>query len=190
MNRDAFLHALRRGLNGLPPHEIDEIVEDYSTHFAESQSSGRQQTDVAAALGDPTKIAREIKADAGLRRFQSQWSLPNMLAAVLGLAGLAIVDIIFLLPLLIIMMGLMTGVSFGLLVIGAIGLKIIFTAVVFQAGGTLAVILGQVFIGAAMVSGFLGGGALLLLCSGASIQLLGSYARLHFRLTKPVQDTI
>ncbi|MGV1869855.1 DUF1700 domain-containing protein [Agrobacterium rosae] len=190
MNRDAFLRALRRGLKGLPPHEINEIVEEYSAHFAESQTSGRQQTDVAAALGDPARIAREIKADAGLRRFEAQWSVSNMLAAVLGLAGLAIVDVLFLLPVLVIMIAVIVSVSFALLAIGAFGLKIIVTAVVFQSGGTLAAIAGHVFIGAGMVSSFIGGSALLLLCVGASIRLFGRYARLHFRLAKPVQHVI
>ncbi len=187
MTRDAFLHALRRGLKGLPPHEIDEVVEDYSAHFAESEISGRQQAEVAAALGDPARIARELKADAGLRRFEAQWSVSNMLAAVLGLAGLAILDVVFLLPMLFIVTAAILGFALALAAIGAFGLKIIFTAVVFQTGSTLATIVGNVFIGMGLISGFIGGGALLLLAVGSGIRLFGRYARLHFKLATPAQ---
>ena len=64
MTRDAFLRTLRLGLAGLPPQEIEEIVGDYAAHFAESNASGRSDEEVAAALGDPARTARELRADA------------------------------------------------------------------------------------------------------------------------------
>ena len=33
MNRDAFLHILSDGLDGLPAHEIDDILADYVAYF-------------------------------------------------------------------------------------------------------------------------------------------------------------
>ena len=181
------MQTLRRGLKGLPSHEIDEIVEDYAAHFAESEISGRQQSEVAAALGDPARIARELKADAGLRRFETQWSVSNMLAAAVALAGLAILDVILLLPMLFIMITAILGFAVALAAIGTFGLKIILTAVIFQSGSTLATILGNVFIGLGLISAFIGGGALLLLAVGSGIRLFGRYARLHFKLATPTR---
>lgn len=190
MNRDSFLHTLRLGLAGLPPEDIEEIVDDYSAHFAESAASGRQEAEVAAALGDPARIARELKADAGLRRFEATWSVPNMLAAVLALAGLAIVDVIVLLPLLIVMTVTALALAVALLAIGALGVKVIVTALLFLDGGTLTAVVSHLSIGAGLVSCFIGAGALLLLGTGAGIRLLGQYARLHFQLAQPVQHRV
>ncbi|MEZ2133040.1 MULTISPECIES: DUF1700 domain-containing protein [unclassified Sinorhizobium] len=184
MTRDAFLRALRSGLAGLPPQDVDDIVADYAAHFAESNTSGRGEEEVAAALGDPARIARELRADAGLRRFEAHWSLSNLLAATTALAGLAIVDIFFLLPLLIVTIFVALGVATALSAIGAVGVKIVFTTFLFHLGEPVTGVVARLLIGAGLVSGLLGGGALLLIGLGAGVRFLGHYARLHFRLAK------
>ncbi|HEX8047979.1 DUF1700 domain-containing protein [Rhizobium sp.] len=184
MTRDAFLRTLRLGLAGLPPQEIEDIVADYAAHFAESDASGRGEAEVAAALGDPARIARELRAEAGLRRFEAHWSMSNMLAAAMALAGLAIVDILFLLPLLLVAVVITFGLAVALVAIGAVGMKIIFTTLLFDLGGPVIGIIARLLIGAGLVSCLLGGGALLLMGLGAGIRMLGHYARLHFRLAE------
>jgi uncharacterized membrane protein len=186
MTRDAFLRTLRLGLAGLPPQEIEDIVGDYAAHFADA--SGRSETEVASALGDPARLARELRAEAGLRRFEAHWSVSNMLAATLALAGLAFVDIVFLLPLLIVAVVLAFGLGITLVAVGALGIKIILTTLLFDPGGTFAVTLGRLFIGAGLVSCLIGGGALLLLALSAGIRVVGRYARLHSRITRPDHD--
>ena len=182
MTRDAFLRTLRQGLAGLPPQEIEDIAGDYAAHFADA--SGRSEAEVAAALGDPTRIARELRAEAGLRRLEAHWSVSNMLAATFALAGLAFVDIVFLLPLLITAVVLALALGITLVAIGALGIKIILSALLFEPGVTFSLMLGRVFIGAGLVSGLLGGGALLLLGCGAGLRVVGRYARLHSRITQ------
>ncbi|WP_217578897.1 DUF1700 domain-containing protein [Mesorhizobium sp. GbtcB19] len=186
MTRDAFLQTLRQGLAGLPAHEIDDIVGDYSAHFADA--SGRSEAEVAAALGDPARLARELRAEAGLRRLEAHWSMSNMLAATLALAGLAFIDLVFLLPLILTAVILWLALGITLVAIGALGVKIILTTLLFDSSGTLTSSLGRVFIGAGLVSAFVGGGALLLLGQGAGIRVLGRYARLHSRLAQPGRD--
>ncbi|UXT51864.1 DUF1700 domain-containing protein [Agrobacterium tumefaciens] len=181
MTKDAFLDTLRRGLGGLPDGEIEEIISDYSSHFAESESRGRSETEVISALGDPARIARELRADIRLRRFETHWSLSNLIAAVMTLAGLAIVDLLFLLPLLLLGVLLAMGLAIGLVAIGAAGLNVMVAALLSNPGDTLTVLLARFCIGAGLVSGFLGGSALLLMGLGACIRVLGQYARLHFR---------
>ena len=112
-----------------------------------------------------------------------------MLAATLALAGLAFVDIVFLLPLLITAVVLALGLGITLVAIGALGVKIIVTALLFDSG-TLTATLGRLFIGAGLVSGMLGGGALLLLGSSAGIRVLGRYARLHSRITQSDRNQV
>jgi uncharacterized membrane protein len=190
MTRDAFLRALKLGLRGLPPSEIEDIVGDYTAHFAESEASGRDEAEVAAALGDPARLARELRAEAGIRRFETHWSVSNLMAAALALSGLAIVDILFLLPLLLVTIFAALGLAIALLAIGALGLKMIITAVLFHGDDTLSAILGHFFVGAGLVSCLLGGGALLLLGLGAGVRVLGRYARLHFRLAQPDHERV
>src|SRR4030081_3175089 len=100
MNRVAFLTILNDGLAGLPAQEIDDILADYAAYFDEAHASGRGEGEVAAALGDPRRLARELRAETGLRRWENHRSLGNSGAALLALGGLAAVDILLLLPLL------------------------------------------------------------------------------------------
>ncbi len=186
MTKDAFLKTLRRGLGGLPSDEIEEIMSDYSAHFAESGSRGRSEAEVVSAFGDPARIARELRADIGLKRFETHWSFSNLIAAAIALTGLAIVDLLLLLPLLILAILLAMGLAAGLLAIGAAGLAVIVTALIFNPGDTLTALVARLCVGAGLVSGFLGGGALLLMGLGAGIRVFGQYARLHFRLVRPI----
>jgi len=62
MNRNEFLARLRKGLVGLAQAAADDIVADYEAHFDEGRAAGRSEQDVAAALGNPDRIARELKA--------------------------------------------------------------------------------------------------------------------------------
>ncbi|MDE1997252.1 MAG: DUF1700 domain-containing protein [Rhizobiaceae bacterium] len=185
MTRDAFLHMLRQKLAGLPPQEVEDILADYAAHFAESGTAGRSEEDVAAALGDPSRIARELRAEIGLRRFDDHWSLSNLLAAMVALAGLAIVDILFLLPLLIVAIFVVLGLAITLAVVGAVGVKIIFSTLIFHSGGPIIATVARLLIGMGLVSCLVGGGALLLMGLGAGTRVLGHYARLHFRLAQP-----
>jgi uncharacterized membrane protein len=184
MSKDKFLEELRRGLTGLPPQEVEEIVGDYAAHFAESAARNRNEAEVIAALGDPARIARELRADIGLRRFEDNWTLSNLFAATMSLAGLAIVDLLLLLPLLILTVLLAAGLAIGLVGVGAVGLKIIVTALLFQPMEALTDFLGRLCIGVGLVCALIGGGALLLMGLGAGIRALGHYARLHFRLSQ------
>ena len=59
MNRAAFLRRLSDGLAGLPAREAEDILDDYSAYFDEGFADGRSEEDVAAALGDPARLARE-----------------------------------------------------------------------------------------------------------------------------------
>ena len=74
--------------------------------------------------------------------------------------------------------------------VGAVGLKMVFMALLFGPGGTLTDLFARLFIGVGLVSGFVGGGALLLMAVSAGIRMFGHYARLHFRLAQPDQRVV
>jgi uncharacterized membrane protein len=111
MNRAHFMAQLRDGLSGLHHTDINEIVADYESHFADGAADGRTQEEVAAALGDPIRLARELRAEIGFRRWEENRNAGNFLGVVLALLGLATIDFIILLPLLCGLAAIFFGLS-------------------------------------------------------------------------------
>ena len=124
MTRDLFIGKLRAGLVGLPPATIDELVFDYETHFADGAAAGRGEAEVAGALGDPDRLARELRAEAGLKRWETERNPSAAANAVFAVLGLGAIDILVLLPILLSVggtpiaaimltgMGMMSGAAF------------------------------------------------------------------------------
>jgi len=189
MNRDAFMARLREGLRGLPPETVDEVVADYETHFAEGIAAGRTEDSVAEALGDPGRLARELKAEAGLKRWEEKRDPAAAAGAIFAVLGLGAVDLLILLPVLV----AVGGALFGLFV-GAIA--------VFFAGGWTVVggLTGSLpwvdqapwtvaFVGLGLMSGAVFAAAVLVLAVIGLVNLLVRYGRLHYRLLKPAIES-
>ena len=90
MNRAHFMAQLRDGLSGLHHTDIGDITADYERHFADGAADGRSEDEVAAALGDPPRLARELRAEvdealgAEPQRLATSW---GVVLALLGLVG-------------------------------------------------------------------------------------------------------
>jgi len=184
MTRAAFLASLRAGLSGLPAADIDDIMVDYAAHFDEGQAAGRSEADVAAALGDAHQLARELRAEAGLRRWETHRSAATVGAALLALGGLATVDVFILLPLLLVLALAVLGVAIAIIVLLVIGLSMLAGALPF--GHPLHI--ARALTGVGLAAGGVGIGALLLLALNGAIAVLGRYVRLHYHLLKPARD--
>jgi uncharacterized membrane protein len=184
MTRQGFLQTLKRGLAGLPASTIDEIAADYEAHFAEGASAGRTEAEVAAALGDPARLAKELRAEAGLKRWQTERNPAAAGALVLAVLGLATIDIMILFPVLVAIGSILFAafvVAIALLVAGAAGIG-------GAAFGHMPVELGplpMVFGGLGLMSLSVALGAVLIPTVIGLLDLLGRYARLHFRLLQP-----
>lgn len=182
MTRQAFIARLREGLRGLPPQTVNEIVADYETHFTDGEAAGRSEADVAAALGDPGRLARELRAEVGLKRWEEERSPSGAAAAVFAVLGLGAIDIFVLLPILMAVGGILFGLAMaaigGLFAGGAM-----FAAGPFSdfPGGPAAAILG----GLGVMSGATALGALVVLVGVGLVNALVWYGRLHYRLLKP-----
>jgi uncharacterized membrane protein len=187
MNRVAYLRMLRDGLAGLPVHEIDDILADYAAYFEEAHASGRSEQDVATALGDPRRLARELRAETGLRRWENHHSLGNSAAALLALGGLAAVDILFLLPLLFAVTLAMIVMGLVIFVLGIVGIGLLLSLLKIGQFATIAAIVLRALAGIGLIAGSMGCVALLLLALNGAVKLLGGYARLHYRLLKQEQ---
>lgn len=190
MSRVAFLRILRDGLAGLPAREIDDILADYTAYFDEAHASGRSEEDVATALGDPRRLARELRAETGLRRWENHHSLGNSAAALLALGGLAAVDIMFLLPLLFAAMLVVLVVGLVIFVLGIVGLGLLLSLIKIGHFASIAAMMLRAVAGIGLITASVGCGALLLLALNGAVKMLGGYARLHYRLLKPDQDPV
>lgn len=103
MTQEEFLDTLRRGLKGLRPADVDDMLADYRQHFAEGHAAGRPEADIAAALGDPARLARELRTEAGLRRWEDERTPGSFVRAFVAILGLAALDLIILLPALFVL---------------------------------------------------------------------------------------
>jgi uncharacterized membrane protein len=182
MTRQAFMARLREGLRGLPPQAQADIVSDYETHFADGAAAGRSEADVAAGLGDPGRLARELRAEAGLRRWEEDRNPSGAAAALFALLGLGALDILIMLPVIMAVGGTLFGFGVAVIAVFVVG-GAVFAAGPFTGmpGGPAAAIL----LGIGLMTGAASIGALVAICTIGFVNALVWYARLHFRLLKP-----
>jgi len=187
MTREDFIARLRQGLAGLPEQTRAEIVADYEAHFADGAAAGRSEAEIAAALGDPDRLARELRAETGVRRWQETRKPEAAAAAVFAVLGLGAIDLIFLLPILIGVVSVMCAFAI-VSIVGFVGGAIVFAAGPFAhgPGGVgaamlfgLGIMTGSVFLGAALT-----------VISIGLVNALVWYGRLHYRLLKPAIDPV
>jgi len=186
MTRQAFLARLREGLRGLSPQTIEDIVSDYEAHFAEGAAAGRTEAEVAAALGDPGRLAREVRAEAGLKNWEENRNPSAAAGAVFAVLGLGAIDILILLPVLMAVGGALFGTFIAAVACFFAGGAMFGSSPFYHGpGGVWAMVLA----GLGMMAGSAAVAAVLsLICIGL-VNALVWYGRLHFRLLKPVIET-
>ncbi len=185
MTRQAFMARLREGLRGLPPQAQSEIAADYETHFADGAAAGRSEQDVAASLGDPARLAQELRAEAGLKRWEQQRSPASAASAVFGLLGLGALDILIMLPILMGVGGALLGLAAAVIAMFVSGI-VVFVAGPFSGmpGGPAVAILA----GVGLMTGGVSLGALLGIAAIGLVNAVVWYARLHYRVLKPALE--
>ncbi|MEP6828695.1 MAG: DUF1700 domain-containing protein [Rhizomicrobium sp.] len=192
MNRAMFLSELRMGLSGLPQSEIDDTVADYEAHFSEGLAAGRSEAAIASALGDPARLARELRAEAGFKRWETERSAGSMVSAVFALLGLATLDLIFLIPFVTAIGAILLGMLVTAIALffagGAVWLLALFPGLVmFGTSGMLGSGVALALAGFGLIAGGVGLMALTWLLLDVFIRGLVQYARLHFRLIDSAQ---
>lgn len=182
MTRNEFIKRLRAGLGGMPAEDIAEIVSDYEAHFDAAAADGRPEAEVAEALGNPGRLARELKLEAGIRNWEAGRSPSSAWAAVLAFMGLATIDILILAPIV-------------LPIIGVIVALYVAVVAVFIAGGFVLIVgpfstlpggpIPALFIGLGIMAGAVAAGAVLTIVSIWVINALMWFGRLHYRVIEP-----
>ncbi len=182
MTRAEFMGRLRRGLVGMPTAAAAEIASDYETHFEDGLAAGRSEAEVAAALGDPDRLSRELRAEAGAQRWHQEKNPSAAAGAVFAVLGLGAIDLLILLPIFLSVVGVLFG--FFMAAIGLfIGGGVVMVAGPFAGlpGGVAAAILG----GLGMMAGATALGTLTAIATILLVNATIWFARLHYRLLKP-----
>ena len=183
--RDFFISRLRAGLRGLPPEAIAEVVADYETHFAEAMAAGRGEADVAAALGDPDRLARELRTEAGLRRWEAERNPSAAANAIFAILGLGAIDILVLLPILTSVGGVLFGFFIAAVALFGVG-AVIMVAGPFVVHGAPPMAL--ILAGLGLTAGGTSLGAVTAIGAILGTNALVWYGRLHLRLLKPALE--
>jgi uncharacterized membrane protein len=188
MTKLEFLDTLRRRLVGMPQAEIDDVIADYATHFADGMAAGRSEADIAAALGDPMRLARELRAEAGFRRWEEARTPANFFAVLFGFLALIAVDFLFLLPLLggLALFVLVAGIV--LLALCIAGLVVLTKLFSWEHGFLAYHSLTRALNGLGLLGVGIGGGALLFLMIDYVVRLLDKFARLHYVLLNKADE--
>jgi uncharacterized membrane protein len=179
------MNRLRNGLVGLPQTTINEIAADYEGHFDEGKAAGRTEIEIADALGDPERHAREIRAEAGLKRWETDRNVSAATGAVFAVLGLGALDLIFLLPVLLTVISVIFAfycVAFALFGVGAF----VMVAGPFWVFG--APISAVILVGLGCMAMGVFTGAVTTLVTIAFINVMVWYGRLHMRLLKPALE--
>ena len=182
MTRNDFIARLQRGLRGVPEADAADIVADYQAHFEAGAAEGRSEAEVAAALGDPGRLAREMRLEAGIRQWGEVRTPSSAWTAIIAFMGLATLDILVLLPIVLPILGVIFGlyVAFlGIFIAG--GAMMIVGPFSGFPGGPLAALLGGLGLMAAAV----GLAALLTIISIGVVNALLWFGRLHYRIIEP-----
>lgn len=186
MTRQMFINRLRNGLAGLPAKTVDDFVADYESHFADGVAAGRGEAEVAEALGDPDRLARELRAEAGLKRWESERNPSAAAAAVFAVLGLGAIDVLVLLPILL----PIAGVLLAFFIVSAVMLAA--GAVCFAAGPlwvTGAPVVAILLLGLGLMAFAIFLGSLTALVTIGFMNALVWYGRLHMRLLKPALES-
>jgi len=185
MTRQAFLDRLRAGLRGLPLSTVAEIIADYDAHFSEGVAAGRGEAEIAAALGDPDRVIRELRAEAGLKRWEEERNPSAAANAVLAVLGLGAIDILVLLPIALPIAGTLLGILVASLALLGVGAVLFAAGPFFIVGAPVAAV---ILTGLGLISL----GTCLACLSGAAtigfVNALVWYGRLHIRLLKPALE--
>lgn len=182
MTRDEFLRRLRRGLEGMPADAAADILGDYASYFDAARDDGRSEAEVAEALGDPGRLARELRLEAGIQRWQQVRSPSAAWTAVIAFLGLGAIDILVLLPVLLPAIGVIFGLYVAVLAlfVGGGATLIVGPFSGFPGGTAAAVLCGLGLMAAAVTLA-----ALLTIVSIGLVNALLWFGRLHYRVIEP-----
>src|SRR5690625_6688257 len=94
VNKEQFLRRLDQSLKRLPADERRDIIQDFEEHFIFGLEEGKPEEEIAASLGSPDKIAKELLASYHLEKVEATATTGNMFRAVWAVIGLGFFNLV------------------------------------------------------------------------------------------------
>jgi len=182
MTRMEFMRRLQRGLRGAPREVLAAIVLDYEGYFDDGVRAGRSEAELALALGDPGRVASELRLEVDARQWEADRTMAVGLRIAAGALGLALVDSLLLGPLCLAVILCAAGILSTIALALAGCYVLVISPFDDPAGGLAAAILH----GIGLIAGGVAGAAGLSLASTWLIDALSWYGRVHRRAFRPL----
>lgn len=114
MNKNDYLDALRRAMNGIAPDTQAKTLAFYEQRFADGVDAGQTEAQVAAELDDPKKIAMTLRASLHMQAFEKKKNPVNFLRMGLAAIGLLVFNLVMVVPAVVYAAVLASMYAFGL----------------------------------------------------------------------------
>ena len=88
MTKNEFLQQLNASLKRLSDKERADILKDYEEHFTFGLEEGKSEEEIAASLGSPAQIAKELLADYHIEKVTASATTGNVFRAIWAVIGL------------------------------------------------------------------------------------------------------
>jgi uncharacterized membrane protein len=127
MNKQEYIDALKRAMAGLPPELVAKTLAYYEQRFIDGLGAGLSETEIAADLDEPRKIAMTLRANTHMSAFEQKRNPVNLLRLLFSALGLAIFNLFMVVPAIV--------YSSLLAALYAVALASYFAGIVVTAGG-------------------------------------------------------
>lgn len=169
MNKETFLAQLHAFSTKIPNSERQDILQDYEEYFTNGLLDGKSEEQIAASLGSPKTIGRELSAAYHLEKAGTTVTSGNLMRAMWAVIGLGFFNLIIVLgPFVafvgIIFAGWITGIGFAaapllillnpILIPGSFELFDLFNSLALCGLG-LFIIIGMLYATKAFMNGFI-----------------------------------
>lgn len=109
MNKETFLKQLDSSLTKLSQDDRRDIIQDYEEYFTIGLKEGKTEEQIAAALGLPSQIAKELMATYHLDKVEKTASAGNIMRAAWAVIGLGFFNLVIVLGPFIGLIGIVLG---------------------------------------------------------------------------------
>ena len=97
MNRKQFLSLLKQQLSHLPEEEKADILSDYEEHFEIGLSEGKTEEEIAARLGAPIQIAKDLLLSNSIGEVERNPNAGNIGKVIIASLSLSLFNLIIVL---------------------------------------------------------------------------------------------
>lgn len=129
MTKNEFIKALEAQLEGIPAADKSDILYDYEEHFRMGMEQGKNEEQVAEALGNPKTIGKQFRATVAVQQAQTSASTGNILRAVVAVISLGFFNLVFVLGPFMGVVGVLIGIFAAAGAFVVAGLAVLVSAV-------------------------------------------------------------